>query len=179
MNDKFTVAKMEVVQWTTDRLREEFASGLRVTVDHLVRMAAILHELERRGVGVTGVPSRILSLLRRIASGKLLPETVVQFAGTPSVLAVVGRLPPERQRKMIEDDDERKDYVYGCRNRKAEDEEAGPFVGAAALATPKDLADTIAEMIRRNPQPAMVWELLAAHPTVRKLTGEQPKKMVG
>lgn len=166
MSVNLEALKVEFSAWSSDRLRTEFANGLRITVDHLVRMAAMLHELERRGESVTGAPTRILTLLRRISRGELLPEVVVQFAGTPTVLSKIGTLPPERQRMMLDDEEKRKEFVYKHRadskNRNTEGP-VNPLVNAAELATPRDLAEMIVEMIGHNRQPDKVWAVLAEH----------------
>jgi hypothetical protein len=42
----------------------------------------------------------LLHHLRRIACGMLLPEVVVQFAGKPSLIAIIGNLPIPEQRRI-------------------------------------------------------------------------------
>lgn len=84
----------------TDELRAELARALSITARNLLYLAAIWKELDSRGVDLSGLRSGLTAYLPLIASGKVLPEVVVQFAGSITLLRAVTGLPPEVQRKL-------------------------------------------------------------------------------
>lgn len=164
---ELSAEKNDVKTWTTERLREEFAAGLKITRDHLLRLACILAELESRGEQVDG-DKDMLSLIRRIGNGTLLVDAVVRFAGRPQTLATVGKMPPERQAEILGyGDEEVEQAVKKQRHRRPapkrlpadnEDEEVRmpTFFGAAAQGTPKDVAAMCLKLIRESEDPAAV-----------------------
>ncbi len=169
----------EIKGLPTDQLHKEFVDGLRVTVERLTRLAVILKELEGRGEVVKGVSESLLKLLRRIADGEVMAEVVVRFADRPQTMARVARLPMEQQAEILEDESKLADlpkprHSQGRSRRNIEDE--NPLL-AAAVATPKDLACMIAEMIQRHPDPRTVWGLVCAEPFVKSLVA--PARRVG
>lgn len=84
----------------TPALRAELASALGLTARHLLYLAAVWAELERRGEDLSDLRTGIGAYLPLIAAGAVLPETVVRFAGQPTVLRSVSALPPEEQRRL-------------------------------------------------------------------------------
>lgn len=64
-------------------------------------MADIVGELERRGDDLEDLRLGLIDYLRRIASGQLLPDVVVRYAGQPNVLKRVAVLPIADQRKLV------------------------------------------------------------------------------
>lgn len=174
MNDFLLKARSEVEKMPTPKLREEFARGLQVTAERLTWLAVALHELEvARGEKVEGVPEALLTLLRRIAGGELLPEVVVRFAGTPKTMARVGKLPVDEQEAVVSGEKPppepppRKPAKLHESGQTREAIEDKNYLAMAERATVKDLAEMIAELIARHPQPKDVWRLLCADPFVR------------
>lgn len=86
----------------TAALRDALRDGLRMTVSHLVYVAAIWKELESRGEDLSALRQGIGAFLPAIAAGEVLPETVVAFAGKPATLKVVAKLPPAEQRAIAD-----------------------------------------------------------------------------
>lgn len=90
---------------TTEELKQNLAETLGLTARSLLRCACLIHVLEReRSEDLSGLRIGILPHLRRIATGQLLPEVVVRFAGKPSLIAVVGNLPLDDQRRLAAGD---------------------------------------------------------------------------
>jgi hypothetical protein len=90
----------DVASRTTEELLAELASSLEVTARHLVRLAAVWSELERRGVDLSKLRSGLRLWLPMIAAGKLAAEAVVQFAGQSMLLRALAELPLQRQRDL-------------------------------------------------------------------------------
>jgi hypothetical protein len=86
----------------TPTLRAALGDALRLTVRHLVYVAAIWKELEHRGEDLTPLRQGIGAYLPAIASGEVLAETVVNFAGRPGLLRTVAALPPAEQRAIAD-----------------------------------------------------------------------------
>lgn len=84
----------------TPALRAELASALGLTARHLLHLATVWAELERRGEDLSDLRSGIGTYLPLIASGAVLPETVVRFAGQPAILRAVAGLPVDEQRRL-------------------------------------------------------------------------------
>jgi hypothetical protein len=185
MNDKQNAIRTQIQALTTEQLRREFTEGLRLSSDHLTRLALVLEELERRGDSVTGASAGLLNLLRRIARGELLAETVVRFAGSPQVMASVGKLPVVDQQAILADEKRQAELLrprpaksHSKGERRQDIESKNPLM-AAELATSKDLAEMIAEMISRHPDPSQVWSALCSQPTVQKLLASPKPRRVG
>jgi hypothetical protein len=87
---------------STQALREELARSLTLSALHLVRLAAIWSELERRGEDLTDLRSGLAVYLPMIASGRLDAEAVVRFAGNRSLLHQLLTLPIEEQRRLAQ-----------------------------------------------------------------------------
>jgi len=86
----------------TPALRAELASALGLTSRHLLYLAAVWSELERRGEDLSDLRSGIGVYLPLIATGQVLPETVVRFAGQPTLLRSVAGLPIPEQRRLAD-----------------------------------------------------------------------------
>lgn len=86
---------------STDQLRELLAQELRLTADCLIRLAGIVLELQRRGEELTEFRSSLAQSVMDIAAGKLLPDTVVQFASRPDVLHILRHQPLALQHRLI------------------------------------------------------------------------------
>lgn len=84
----------------TDALRRELASALNHTARHLLYLASIWAELERRGEDLSALRSGINVYLPLIAAGSVVPEAVIRFAGNVTLLRAVTALPPDQQRKI-------------------------------------------------------------------------------
>ena len=85
---------------STEQLRAELAQALGLTARHLLYLAAVWRELERRGEDLSDLRSGIGVYLPAIAAGSVLPETVVRFAGKPTLLRAVAALTPDEQRRL-------------------------------------------------------------------------------
>jgi hypothetical protein len=185
MGETYQKEREEIRALTTPQLREEFAAGIRVSVQHLVRTALVLQELESRGERVDGADEGLLDLLRRIATGRLLPQIIVRFAGSPQALERAARLAPDEQRAVLADP-ARQEEMTRRRRRRADDGDGKPVrpratgrhpegedlrnpLMAAEVATPKDLAELIVAMIRRSPEAEAVWRLVRGDPALRRL----------
>lgn len=152
---------------TAEQLRADFEKGLRIARDQLIRLAAVLTELDSRGETVEGNKD-LLKMLRRIASGELLPEVVVQFAGSPTVMRRVGRLPVKEQEEALATDAEdiRQDllrtYSHKARgpNSSACGEELPSLTSMAAHASPGDVAEMCMELVNAAEDPRAVAERL-------------------
>lgn len=86
----------------TAELRDALRDGLRLTVSHLAYVAHLWRELESRGEDLTPLRQGIGAWLSEIGSGRVLPETVVKFIGTPAVLRKVAVLPVAEQRDIAD-----------------------------------------------------------------------------
>lgn len=98
---------------TTEQLREELAGCLRVTATNFARLALIVKALEDRGEDLSALKIPILHHLRRVACGQVLPEVLVRFAGSPSLITIVGNLPLPDQKAIAEGQPVRL-VVYGA-----------------------------------------------------------------
>jgi hypothetical protein len=98
------VAKLDqstdVALLSDEELLGELASSLEITSRHLVRLAAVWVELERRGVDLSKLRSGLREWLPMIASGKLAAEVIVQYAGQGTLIRALAELPLQRQRDI-------------------------------------------------------------------------------
>lgn len=92
--------RKEVASLSNEELRKELVDRLCISVEHLVRVAALVAELESRGENLRGLRIGLLPYLRQIAAGKLVPEIVVKFAGVPNSIRAIGSLPAPEQLKI-------------------------------------------------------------------------------
>ncbi len=170
--------RAEISAMKDAELRSAFREGLRLSVEHITRLALILAELEKRGERVQGVHSGLLGLLRAVACGDLLAETIVVFACAPKVLQRVGQLPIEEQERVLADPEECERLLQPRSFAKKEGNScrASPtrldramLLSMAHTATPKDLAALIAEMIASHGSAVDVWAALAQEKPIQQL----------
>lgn len=93
---------VELATVTTDVLKERLAKQMELSARHLVEMAAIWTELERRGEDLSALKGSLTDYLPLIASGQLDAEAVVRFAGNRQLLRCLAALDITQQRKMLE-----------------------------------------------------------------------------
>ena len=94
----------QIETMTTAELKEELANGLRVTAASLLKIALVVRELEKRGESLSALRLGVMPYLRLIAAGTLLPEIVVRFAGQPSLIQRLAKLPIAEQRPLASGD---------------------------------------------------------------------------
>lgn len=88
---------------TTAQLKHHLAHQMELSAHHLVKMASIWTELERRGEDLSALRTSLTDYLPQIASGDLDAQAVVQFAGNRQLLRYLATLPVERQHALLED----------------------------------------------------------------------------
>ena len=94
----------KLADMTVEQLRGELAAAIAVTSRHLLYLAAVWSELERRGEDLTEIRSGIAVYLPLIAAGTVVPEVIIRFAGMQETLRAVTGLPPDVQRKIANGD---------------------------------------------------------------------------
>ncbi len=86
---------------STQQLKAQLAECLGNTARELLRMAMLVRAIEEKGEDLGEIKTLgILSHLRKIACGMLLPEVVVQFAGKPQLIGLIGGLPLNEQQAI-------------------------------------------------------------------------------
>lgn len=95
-------ADSELEQMDNQALFNELRQATAITASNLVYMAKIWGQLESRGVDMAPFRSGLLRFLPMIASGQLVPEAVIKFAGNMTLLNNVGKLPPAQQKALAE-----------------------------------------------------------------------------
>lgn len=89
---------------STQELRAELQATLTITSRHLLHLANVWRELERRGEDLSGLRSGLWSYMALIATEELRPEIVVRYAGFTMLLKRLARLSLAEQDKLIADD---------------------------------------------------------------------------
>jgi hypothetical protein len=89
---------------STDELRDELTRSLSLTAQHLSRLALVVRLLEERGEDLSDLRIGLLGYLRQIAYGQIVPEIVVRYAETPSLLRRIASLPIPDQRRLASGD---------------------------------------------------------------------------
>jgi hypothetical protein len=92
----------EIEALADDQIEKRFAEATLRTAHGLLEMAACVRVLENRGHNLSGLKMAILPYLRLIAHGQLMPELVLRFAASPSLLAAAARLPMPDQKRLID-----------------------------------------------------------------------------
>lgn len=92
----------EIAGMTTEQLYVAFRDAAEVTARHIVRLAVIWQELERRGEDMTKFRSGLAAYLPAVASGRLVPEAIVRLAGNRTALRAVAALDADTQRQVLE-----------------------------------------------------------------------------
>jgi hypothetical protein len=90
----------KVLAMPTDRLKAELSKALEMTARSLMRLALIVRTLEERGEDLSDLRLGILGYLRQIAHGQVLPQVVVRFGGSPTLVRAVASLPAPDQRRL-------------------------------------------------------------------------------
>jgi hypothetical protein len=98
-----TSTQRELRTMSTSDLRAELAKSLEVTATHLVHLAEVWRELESRGEDLSALRSGLWSYMPLIASGKLDPQMVVQYAGHSLLLRRLADLSREDQQLLLTD----------------------------------------------------------------------------
>lgn len=89
----------ELGSLSTADLRAELHRVLSVTAESLRRLAVIVRILEERGEDLSDLRLGLISYLRRIAYGQLVPELVVRYASHHELLRHAASLPmPDQER---------------------------------------------------------------------------------
>ncbi|MDR2128079.1 MAG: hypothetical protein LBP52_03295 [Burkholderiaceae bacterium] len=90
----------ELRNLSTQDLRGKLAQSLTFTAKHLVGLAMIWAELERRGEYLDDLKIGLAVYLPQIAAGKLDADAVIRFAGQPTILKSIAGLPINEQREI-------------------------------------------------------------------------------
>lgn len=87
---------------TSDTLRAMLSKSLERTARELTRLAWIVRILEERGEDLADLRIGLLSYLRQIAYGQVLPEVVVRFGSAPTLVRAIAALPSPDQRRLAD-----------------------------------------------------------------------------
>jgi hypothetical protein len=87
-------------EMSTLELREELGRAFKVTVQQIIRIAAIIRVLEDRGEKFDDTKSVLMTCLRKIAAGELMPQVLMSFNGSPSLLGCAMSLPIDDQKRL-------------------------------------------------------------------------------
>jgi hypothetical protein len=90
---------------TVEELRRELASSMELSAAHLVHLAAIWQELERRGEDLSALRTGMATYLPLIARGELNAHLVVRYAGRTMLLRHLAALPSDAQEKIVKNDE--------------------------------------------------------------------------
>lgn len=94
-------ASRELASMTTDYLKQRLAEQMELSARHLVEMATIWAELERRGEDLSALRTGLTDYLPRIAAGTLDARAVVQLAGNRLLLRHFAMLPLDQQQTIL------------------------------------------------------------------------------
>lgn len=98
----FSTNVTDLTSFSTEELRQALVQTIEVSALHILRMAFIWRELERRGVDLSDLRTGLFEHLPAIAAGRLDAGLVVRLAGKPSLLRRVQALPITEQRALAE-----------------------------------------------------------------------------
>lgn len=93
---------LDLAALSVEQLRDELVRELGFTAVSLRRQAALVQELENRGDDLSYLKTNYVHHLRRIACGQLLPEVLIHFGGRPGLVSVIGSLPINDQRHIVD-----------------------------------------------------------------------------
>ncbi|MPX54828.1 hypothetical protein [Moraxella catarrhalis] len=102
MTELVLLSKAQIVTADTQTLKDEFAKSIKVTADSLSYMATIYHELQNRGVDLSGLKGGLAEYLPMIASNQIDARLVVEYAGNKTLLSCLAKLSHEQQHALIE-----------------------------------------------------------------------------
>ena len=92
----------DLASMSKEQLRAELIRLLGVAASDLMRMGKVVCLLDKMGEDLHGLKIGLVSHLRRIGQGQMLPEVVVMFAGSDAMIRRVGSLPLSDQKKLVE-----------------------------------------------------------------------------
>ena len=95
----------DLSQLSIEQLEAEFSSALKDTADGLLRLAAAVTELERRGRDMSHLKLNLISYLRMIAARQLLPDVVLYLGDQKAKVQAIADLPLSRQRALLEENE--------------------------------------------------------------------------
>jgi hypothetical protein len=90
----------ELLNMSSQALRERLAQSLTMTAQHLQHLSRIWAELERRGEDLSDLRTGLAVYMPQIAAGRLDAGAVIRFAGQPTILRSIAGLPLERQQAL-------------------------------------------------------------------------------
>lgn len=93
---------LDITQETTQALKRRLAHQMELSARHLVEMASIWTELERRGEDLSALRTGLTDYLPKIAAGELDAQAAVMFAGNRQLLRYLCTLPVSQQQRLIE-----------------------------------------------------------------------------
>lgn len=87
MNELTTMlTKHQIEQASIVELKQELSRTLKVTSQYLVYMSMIWSQLNKMGVDLSGLKSGLFEYVPLIATNKLNPDLVIEFAGNKTLL---------------------------------------------------------------------------------------------
>lgn len=90
-----SLSKLDVPQ-----LRQELARSLELSASIVIRMAAIIRLLEEKGEDLSDLRFGLMTHLRRVAYGQVIPDVIVKYQGYPMLLDRIASLPLPDQRSL-------------------------------------------------------------------------------
>ena len=91
-----------IAAMTIAELRQALTDSLTTTATALIRLALVVQALETKGEDVSELRVPLLTYLRRIATGQLLPGVVARFAENPALVRKVEQLPVTDQERLAD-----------------------------------------------------------------------------
>jgi hypothetical protein len=158
---------------TTEQLKHELVDRLGLTAQSLLRTACLVAVLEERGEDLSGLKIGLLNHLRKIATGKLLPEIVVQFAGNSKLINRISELSITDQRRILAGADPKEilrleaplaprfspaghSEKSAVRQEQAEEVLAQRPEAVIPAGSPRDVAEYLFHLIVKHDQPGAV-----------------------
>lgn len=86
----------------SDELQRQLHEALRLTVEQVTKMAAIIRVLHERGFDLSELKLGLVKHLQKIAYGRLLPELFVRYQEYPLLVQRLEALGPDDQQRLIE-----------------------------------------------------------------------------
>lgn len=103
MNELTTMlTKHQIEQASVEELKQELSRTLKVTSQYLVYMSLIWSQLNKMGVDLSSLKSGLFEYIPLIATNKLNPDLVIEFAGNKTLLAALANVPIEQQNWIAE-----------------------------------------------------------------------------
>jgi hypothetical protein len=89
-----------IARMTVAELRQALAEAMAYTAASLLRTALVVRALEEKGEDMSEFRVPLLTYLRRIADGRLLPSVVARFAEHPTLISRASRLTLLEQERL-------------------------------------------------------------------------------